>query len=101
MLRAYADRGLRVTGLRMQVLAVEVREHGPRTWTLLVTDRFAGARAVGRGVRVGLPRGRASTRAVALRRVAGQWRVAEVLPQRGPSASPAASTAATSGSRKR
>ena len=97
MLRAYVERGLHVTGLRMQVLAVEVREHGPRTWSLLVTDRLAQARAVGRGVRVALPRGRLSTRAVSLRRVAGEWRVVEVRSQR----SPVASTAATSGSRKR
>jgi hypothetical protein len=96
MLRRYLARGLRVRGLRMQVLAGSVRTRTHDRIALVVTDRVAHAVAVGRGVRVHLPRDRASRRTVVLRRVAGEWRVARVRAQ----ASPAARTAATSRSRK-
>ena len=95
MLRRYVARGLRVRGLRMQVLAGSVRDRTTDRIELLVTDRVAHAVAVGRGVRAGLPRDRMSRRTVVLRRVAGEWRVKRVRAQ----ASPAASTAATSRSR--
>lgn len=81
MLRRWSERGLRVEGLRMQVLAVRVRARSPVRLVLLVTDRVAGGVAVGRaGVRVHLPRDRASTREVTLRLVAGEWRVGRVTP---------------------
>jgi hypothetical protein len=96
MLRRYLARGLRVRGLRMQVLAGAVRTRTHDRIALVVTDRVAHAMAVGRGVRVALPRDRASRRTVVLRRVGGQWRVARVWAQ----ASPAARTAVTSRSRK-
>jgi hypothetical protein len=96
MLRRYLARGLRVRGLRMQVLAGSVRTRTHDRIALVVTDRVAHAVAVGRGVRVALPRDRASRRTVVLCRVAGEWRVARVRAQ----ASPAARTAATSRSRK-
>jgi hypothetical protein len=78
MLRAWAQRGLVVRQLRTQFLAVRELAHRPSAWTLLVTDRLAGGVAVGAGVRRPLPRDRASTRTVRLRRVHGVWRVASV-----------------------
>jgi hypothetical protein len=78
LLEAYADRGLRVRGLRMQVLAVDVRSRSSRRMVLVVTDRLADAVAVGHGVRVPLPSDRASTWLITFVRAAGEWRVAEV-----------------------
>jgi hypothetical protein len=95
MLGRYVARGLRVRGLRMQLLAGSVRTRTADRIELEVTDRLAHAVAVGPGVRAGLPRDRASRRTVVLRRVAGEWRVARVRAQ----PSPAASTARTSRSR--
>jgi hypothetical protein len=96
MLRRYLARGLRVRGLRMQVLAGSVRARTHDRIALVVTDRVAHAVAVGNGIRVDLPRDRASRRTVVLCRVEGEWRVARVRAQ----ASPASMTAATSRSRK-
>jgi hypothetical protein len=78
MLAAYAARELRVTGLRTQVLSARISSWAPDRVTLQVTDRVWGARAVGPGVRISLPRDRASTRTVSLRRVDGSWLVEEV-----------------------
>jgi hypothetical protein len=78
MLGAYRARGLRVRGMRRQVLAVHVRTCGARRMSLLVTDRLVDAVAVGHGNRTGLPPGQPKTRRVDLRREAGRWRVAEV-----------------------
>jgi hypothetical protein len=78
MLAAYATRGLRVTGLRTQVLEASLRSWAPGRVTLEVTDRVVGARAVGRGVRILLPRDQPSTRVISLRRVSGAWQVEEV-----------------------
>ncbi len=78
MLAAWAARGLRVTGLRTQVLDASLRGWTPDRVTLEVTDRVLGAEAVGRGVRISLPRDRPSTRVISLRRVSGAWRVEEV-----------------------
>ena len=80
MLRAWAERGLVVRDLRTQLLSVRVLRHTRSTWTLLVTDRLAGAVAVGRGEGRALPRDEATTRVVRLRWVGGAWRVASVLP---------------------
>ena len=71
MLTAWTGRGLRVRGMRMQLLA-------ERRVEVVVTDRLAHAVAVGRGTRLPLPRDAASTRTVVLRRLAGEWRVAVV-----------------------
>jgi hypothetical protein len=81
MLSAYVDRGLRVAGLRTQLLAVSVRRWRPGRVTVEVTDRMVGAEAVGHGARIPLPRDRPSTRVVSLRRVSGSWRVADVRDQ--------------------
>jgi len=81
LLRAYLRRGLRVVGLRMQVLALSVLVHRPRRWRLKVTDRLARAVAVGAGGRVPLPRDMASTRVITLVRSRnGRWRVSDVEP---------------------
>jgi hypothetical protein len=78
MLAAYAARGLRVTGLRTQVLDASLRSWAPDRVTLEVTDRAVGAQAVGRGVRIPLPLDRPTTRVISLRRVSGEWLVDEV-----------------------
>lgn len=95
MLRRYVARGLRVRGMRMQVLAGEVRARTADRIVLVVTDRLAHAIAVGPRVRAELPRDRVSRRTVVLRRIVGEWRVAQVRAQ----ARPAARTALTSRSR--
>jgi hypothetical protein len=79
MLAAYAGRGLRVTGLRTQVLDAALRSWAPGRVTLEVTDRVVGGQAVGGGVRISLPRDRPSTRVISLRHVADAWRVEEVI----------------------
>jgi hypothetical protein len=79
LLRDYLRRGLRVEQMRMQLLEVEVLDHSPDRLRVRVTDRLAGAVVVGPGLRRRLPRDRASTRVVELRRGAGErWRVREV-----------------------
>jgi hypothetical protein len=80
MLAAYDARGLRVAGLRTQVLGAWLRSWTPRRVTLEVVDRVVRARAVSGGVRIPLPHDRPSTRVISLRRVAGAWCVAEVRP---------------------
>jgi hypothetical protein len=78
MLAAYAARSLRVVGLRTQVLDASLRSWTPGRVTLEVTDRVVGVHAVGRGLRIALPRDRPSTRVISLHRVSGAWRVDEV-----------------------
>jgi hypothetical protein len=79
LLRRYQRRGLRVTGMRTQLLSVAVLEHRPGLWRLRVTDRLVGAVAVGHRGRTMLPRDRPSRHEITLMR-AGEsaWRVAEV-----------------------
>ena len=96
LLRHYRTRGLAVTGLTTQVLALDVVERTPSRLVLVVTDRVVGGRAVGGGTPVALPADRASTRRVVLRRDGGRWRVVEARDQ--PSA--AARTLRTSSSSK-
>lgn len=80
LLRAYLRRGVRVEGMGMQLLAVDVLSSGPRRLRLRVTDRVTGAVAVGNGLRTQLPADRASTRVVVLRREPGRarWRMVSV-----------------------
>jgi hypothetical protein len=75
VLRSYLRRGLRVRGLRMQLLAVEVRAHRPERVRLRVTDRVLGATAVGRGWSHRLPADQPTSRSLILVRVDGAWRV--------------------------
>jgi len=80
LLKAYLRRGLRVEGMRMQLLTLEVLREEPTRLRLLVTDRLTGAVAVGHGSRTHLPEDKASTRVVELRRSrpGAEWRVARV-----------------------
>jgi len=96
LLRSYADRGLRVTGLRTQVLSLTVVDRGDRRLVLLVTDRIVGGRVDGAGEAVRLPADRASTRRISLVGAGEEWLVDEVRDQ----ASAAASTSRTSSSTK-
>lgn len=81
LLRRYADRGLRVRGMTMQLLAVDVRRASPDCLRLLVTDRLTGAVATRGGTRIGLPGDIASRRWLTLRRVDGAWLVDRVWDQ--------------------
>ena len=82
LLRRYRARGLRVTGMRTQVLALHVLEQRPHRRRVEVSDRLAGAVVVGAGRRTTLPRDAASTRVVTLVRApGGRWRVAAVTPR--------------------
>ena len=92
LLAAYAERGLRVAGLRMQRAAVVVVSAEADRTVLVVTDRVVGATAIGRSGRAALPRDGWSTRTVVLARDGDEWQVAEVLDQ----ARPVASTDVTS-----
>lgn len=81
LLRGYLRRGLRVTGMRMQLLDVTVLDRSPDRLRLRVTDRLVGAVARGDdGARV-LPRDRASTRMLTMRHTDdGSWQVRSVRP---------------------
>lgn len=78
LLKTYVDRGLRVEGMRMQLLAVDVVRHDSDRLVVRVTDRLVGAVAVGRGHRVMLPVDRADRRQVVLVRREGRWLVKSV-----------------------
>lgn len=81
VLRSYVRRGLRVAGMRTQVLSVEVLLTRPERVRLRVVERLVGAEAVVLGTdrRLPLPRDAASERVVELWRApAGTWRVASV-----------------------
>lgn len=79
MLRAWAERGARVTALDTQVLRLRVVLARPTRLELLVTDRVALVRAAG----TTLPHDRPTTRRIVLARspVAG-WRVESVSRER-------------------
>jgi len=96
LLRRYLDRGLRVTGLRTQVLSLHVVNRDVGRLSLEVTDRVVGGKAVGRNETVPLPADLASTRRVELVKVGEEWLVDEVRDQ----ASADASTSRTSSSSK-
>jgi hypothetical protein len=78
VLHGWSRRGLRVSGMRTQVLALSVLDASPDRMTLRLTDRLTGAVARGGGVPVLLPRDRPSTRELTLVRGQGRWRVAAV-----------------------
>jgi hypothetical protein len=78
VLRGYRERGLRVTGMRTQVLAARVLHESARRIIVLVTDVLLDAVARDRnGHRWVLPHDRASTRRVVLVARDGTWRVVE------------------------
>jgi hypothetical protein len=96
MLAAYVDRGLHVDGLATQVLALVVLDESADEVTVRVTDRVVGGVVTGEAGGTPLPRDRASTRTLTLRRLDGTWLMATVRDQ----ASAAASTSRTSTSWK-
>ena len=96
LLRHYRSRGLTVTGLTTQVLALDVVDRDASRLVVAVTDRIVGGQAVGGGSSVALPADRASTRRVVLAREGGRWVVVEARDQ----ARAAASTLRTSSSSK-
>ena len=74
LLRGYRARGLRVVGMRTQVLALRVVGSGPDRLRVRVSDRLAGAVAVRGTWRQSLPRDAVSSRVVALERASkGRW----------------------------
>jgi hypothetical protein len=78
VLRGYRARGLRVTGMRTQVLAARVLRESGKRLVLRVTDVLVDAMAGdGRRARWALPHDRPSTRRVVLVLVRGTWLVAE------------------------
>lgn len=88
LLASYADRGLRVAGIRMQRAAVRVLASDEARMVLEVVDRLVGAVAVGRdGTRIGLPRDNWSQRRIVLRAGPRGWRVVEVRDQPRPAVS--------------
>ena len=78
MLGAYHRRGLRVTTMQRQVLAVEVRANAPREVRLLVTDRLVEGRVTTEDRQVVLPRSRPAVHRIVMRLSPTGWRVAEV-----------------------
>lgn len=79
--RAYRRRGLRVVGLRSQVVAIRVLSQRRGRIALLVDERSVGGRIVGDGVprQVALPQDRVDRRRVVLVRGADAgWQVARV-----------------------
>lgn len=89
MLRAWNERGARITELSTQVLELTVRAEGERRLVLEVTDRVARATARSAGSDVDaegvtLPSDEASTRRLVLRRSgAGAWQMASVVNRAG------------------
>ena len=80
VLRSYRARGLRVVGLHDAAPRRAQRAPQAGAVVLRVTDRLAGAVAVGPGRRVRLPAGTARTRVVTLVDEGRGWVVAEVRP---------------------
>lgn len=77
-LRAYADRGLRVTGLRFQRLAVRVLVRQERLLRLEVVERLLPVSVHDDSVVRRLPAGQPTRRVIELRRVDGSWLVGRV-----------------------
>jgi hypothetical protein len=83
-LAAYRSRGLRLIGVRMQVLALRVVSTSQRRVVLHVVDRLDRVSAVdGAGLRTVLPADRPSAHRMVLAQRAGGWRVAAVGPAAG------------------
>lgn len=80
VLRAYRRHGLRVEGMRTQLLTVEVHAERRRWMRLRVVDRLTGAQAVHveTGRRTALPRDAPTQRLLELHEVGGRWVVGSV-----------------------
>jgi hypothetical protein len=78
-IEAYARRGLRIEGLHMTILALQVEVRTASTAVLSVVDRISGGRAVNSAGRWRpLPQDRATAHRVTLRRVPAGWRIAAI-----------------------
>lgn len=78
VLRRYRARGLHVTGLRQQVVSVEVRAAGSRVVSMTVVERLAGhaqADATAAGTSWGLPASGFERRVLRFERAGGGWRL--------------------------
>ncbi|GAB3260796.1 hypothetical protein [Nocardioides dilutus] len=78
MLRRWLERGLIVTDLRTQVLALRELRRSSDHWVLEVTDRLVDGLARDGTTTRRLPADSATTRTVALRLVGGRWLVSSV-----------------------
>ncbi|WP_299057278.1 hypothetical protein [uncultured Nocardioides sp.] len=78
MLSRYVDRGLRVEGLRTQVLSAEMRRATPVRRVLVVTDRVAGGEVTDGASSRALPDDAATTHRTTWRLVEGRWLLARV-----------------------
>jgi hypothetical protein len=84
LLRRYRERGLRVRGMRMRLLALQVRDRRGDRVALVVRERLAGATVRGDGVRGGPAADDVDVRLLVLRRVEGRgWRIGAVRPVAG------------------
>lgn len=79
MLQRWLDRGLVVSGLRVQVLALHEVSRTPDRWVLTVTDRVVGGVATG-STSQRLPVDAPTSRTVTLRKVGERWLVSAVWP---------------------
>jgi hypothetical protein len=79
LLRSYDRRGLRVSGLRFQRLAVRVLADDTGVLRLEVVERLLPARVSDGAVDRRLPGGQPVRRVIELRQVQGAWRVARVV----------------------
>jgi hypothetical protein len=84
LLQRYADRGLRVRRMRMQVLDARVLVLRPRALTLEVVDRLSAATVETGGTSRRLPADQATTHRLELRLVGGRWRMDRVSVPSGP-----------------
>ncbi|HKE67964.1 MAG TPA: hypothetical protein VKB55_01850, partial [Nocardioidaceae bacterium] len=78
MLRAYAERGVRLTGVRLRTLDARLVGRVGSYVRLRVVDRLERPMAHGAGGAVRLPRDRATARVIVLRDAADGWRIAAV-----------------------
>ena len=78
MLQRWLDRGLVVSGLRVQVLALDEETRTADRWVLTVTDRVVGGVADAGGSQTSLPTDTPTTRTVTLRRSGATWLVSAV-----------------------
>ena len=80
-LRRWVDRGLRVTGLRQQVVSLRVVAATSSRITAIVVDRTVDGVAVGRERRLTVPSSAWTTHRIRLARTSGGWRIGEVRAQ--------------------
>ena len=77
-LRAYSERGVRLTGVQLRTLDVTPLDRSGHCVRLSVVDQLDRPTAHGDGGAVRLPRDRATARVIVLRDAADGWRIAAV-----------------------